>query len=263
MRLTAADRGGKSQGAFMPADVNQKWLEHCNAETLYHLERQGRTGPGLVPFLGAGISTAFGLKDWKGLLLGAAPPHLVDKIESLLDSGQYEEAAEKLLNALGADGFQNMVAASAGDSNIESFDFQVGMVSLLPLLASGPIVTTKLDFWDLAAHIPDVLPAVVQEKLLANRLLFLGHGLAAADVESLVRFAHKHHPGARSYAVVFKEDGIEYWRQCGVEILHQPVNLYVIELAARLAKHVPPGVVARAASTRPRRSRPPRGRRKP
>jgi hypothetical protein len=66
--------------------------------------------------------------------------------------------------------------------------------------------------------------------LLANPLLFLGHGLVAPDIESLVRFAHRDHPGPRSWAVVLKNDGIEYWRQCGVEILSKPVNIYVNEL---------------------------------
>lgn len=125
--------------------LNQGWLELSNAETLYHLERQGRTSPGLVPFLGAGISTAFGFKDWKNLLLSAAPHRIASRVKKQLAENNYEGAAETLLKELGADGFQNMVAASAGDSNLASFDFRTGMVSLLPLLASGPVVTTNFD----------------------------------------------------------------------------------------------------------------------
>jgi hypothetical protein len=56
----------------------------------------------------------------------------------------------------------------------------------------------------------------------------------ALDIESLVRFAHKNHPGPRSWAVVLKKEGIEYWRQCGVNILNLPVDLYVNELRKRL-----------------------------
>jgi hypothetical protein len=123
----------------------QSWLDRSNQETLYHLERQGRTGPGLIPFLGAGISLAYGLKDWKGLLLSAAPPQLYPVLQEQLDKGNYEKAAEILLKEFGPDGFQNMVAASAGDSRIEGFDFRTGMVALLPLLASGPVVTTNFD----------------------------------------------------------------------------------------------------------------------
>lgn len=129
----------------MGVHPNQDWLDRSNSQTLYHLERQGRTGPGLVPFLGAGISTTYKFKDWKSLLLGAAPPNLVASIEQLLSDADYEGAAERLLEELGADGFQNMVAAAAGDSNLESFDFRLGMVSLLPLLAGGPVVTTNFD----------------------------------------------------------------------------------------------------------------------
>ena len=90
---------------------NQDWLDRSNALTLYHLERQGRTGPGLVPFLGAGISTRYGFKNWKALLLSAAPPRLAGMIERQLADNKYEEAAESLLKELGDDGFQAMVAA--------------------------------------------------------------------------------------------------------------------------------------------------------
>jgi len=129
----------------MSAHANQEWLDRSNAETLYHLERQGRTGPGLVPFLGAGISTPFGFKNWRNLLLHAAPPSLAPGVEQQLDNNDYEGAAETLLRELGADGFQNLVAASAGDSNLDAFDFREGTVSLLPLLASGPVITTNFD----------------------------------------------------------------------------------------------------------------------
>jgi hypothetical protein len=129
----------------MNTHPNQDWLDRSNAETLYHLERQGRTSPGLVPFLGAGLSTAFGFKDWKNLLLHAAPPRIAPRVQKQLASSDYEGAAETLLRELGADGFQNMVAASAGDSNLESFDLRTGTVSLLPLLASGPVITTNFD----------------------------------------------------------------------------------------------------------------------
>jgi hypothetical protein len=129
----------------MNTHPNQNWVDRSNAETLYHLERQGRTTPGLVPFLGAGLSTAFGFKDWKSLLVSAAPPRVAPRIQRQLRENDYEGAAETLLKELGADGFQNMVAAAAGDSNLASSDFSVGTVSLLPLLANGPVVTTNFD----------------------------------------------------------------------------------------------------------------------
>lgn len=129
----------------MSVHPNQDWLDRSNAQAFHHLERQGRTSPGLVPFLGAGLSTAYKLKNWRDLLLSAAPPRLAPEIEEKLCSNDYEGAAEALLQELGADGFQSMVAAFAGDSNLASFDFRTGTVSLLPLLASGPVVTTNFD----------------------------------------------------------------------------------------------------------------------
>ncbi|MET0398661.1 MAG: SIR2 family protein, partial [Longimicrobiaceae bacterium] len=95
--------------------------------------------------------------------------------------------------------------------------------------------TTRLDYWDLAARIPHVLPAPIQRALSADPILFLGHGLAAQDIESLVRFAHRGYPGPRSWAIVLRDHGTEYWRQCGVEILQHDVNAYVGELWRRLA----------------------------
>ncbi|MBO9648251.1 MAG: SIR2 family protein [Variovorax sp.] len=124
---------------------NADWVDRSNAETLYHLERQGRSTPGLIPFIGAGVSTSFGFKDWKGLLIGACPPSLLGEVERLLGRNKYEQAAELILQALGPDAFQNMVTAAAGDRQLERFDFTAGTVSLLPQLASGPVITTNFD----------------------------------------------------------------------------------------------------------------------
>lgn len=122
-----------------------EWIERSNAEALYHLERQGRSSLGIIPFIGAGLSTSFGFKDWRTLLIHACPPGLLNKVTRQLDAGDYEDAAETLLVALGADAFQGMVAAAAGDRRLDKFDLKVGTVSLLPLLAKGPVVTTNFD----------------------------------------------------------------------------------------------------------------------
>jgi SIR2-like domain len=104
-------------------------------------------------------------------------------------------------------------------------------------------ITTRLDYWDVAARIPGMLPGVIRQKLSADPLLFLGSSLSAPDIESLVRYAHKEHPGPRSWAIVLKKSGIEYWQQCGVEILNKDVDSYVSELRARLVNNGSGGVV--------------------
>jgi hypothetical protein len=116
--------------------------------------------------------------------------------------------------------------------------------------------TTRLDYWDLAARMAEVLPMAIQHRVRAQPLLFLGHGLVSPDIESLVRFAHRDHPGPRSWAVVqHKTKDIQYWRQCGVEILDYDVNLYVAMLRARFnhAKQAiqPPKLPSKAKKGRP------------
>src|SRR5689334_4682932 len=129
--MSGISRAASEKGVQMPLPAMEVWIQRSNASVLYHLERQARTGPGLVPFLGAGISLQYGLKDWGNLLRGAAPLPLLNFVEELLQKDDYEGAAEALLEDLGPDGFQNMVAASAGDGLLQSHDFSVGTVSLL------------------------------------------------------------------------------------------------------------------------------------
>lgn len=129
----------------MAEELNTEWMDYSNAQALALIERQGRSGLGLVPFVGAGLSAGFGFKDWRSLLLGAAPPGLRKEVRELLDANDYEGAAEALLVELGADGFQNMVAVEAGDRRLSSQALRSGTLALLPLLADGPVVTTNFD----------------------------------------------------------------------------------------------------------------------
>lgn len=129
----------------MADDLNAEWIAYSNGQALALLERQGRSGPGLVPFVGAGLSAGFGFKDWRNLLLGAAPPGLRQTVRELLDANDYEGAAEALLIELGADGFQTLVAVEAGDRRLASQSLRSGTLALLPLLAEGPVVTTNFD----------------------------------------------------------------------------------------------------------------------
>jgi hypothetical protein len=94
--------------------------------------------------------------------------------------------------------------------------------------------TARFDYLALAASIPDVLPAAVRSTLANQPLLFLGSGFQADDIEAIVRFAHRDHPGSRSWAVVLWGLDPSYWRQNGVEILDREVGPYVRELHRRL-----------------------------
>jgi hypothetical protein len=143
--------GSDDERTREPADPSRisaeesAWLERCNEQALALIERQGRTVLGLVPFVGAGLSTAFGFSDWRNLLLGNTPPKARPEVQRLLDASDYEGAAEKLLETLGADGFQNMVAVAAGDRTIDEQRLRNGTMALLPLLGVGPVITTNFD----------------------------------------------------------------------------------------------------------------------
>lgn len=127
------------------SNEEKAWLQHCNEHALVHIERQGRTVLGLVPFVGAGLSTAFGFSDWRHLLLHNAPPAQRLQVRTLLDANDYEGAAELLLQTLGADGFQSMVAVAAGDRPFDPDRLRHGTMALLPLLGTGLVITTNFD----------------------------------------------------------------------------------------------------------------------
>lgn len=122
-----------------------EWLRHCNEQALCLIERQGRTSLGLVPFVGAGVSLDFGYSNWRNLLLGNSPPHIKQVVQCLLDGNDFEGAAEALLQELGPDGFQSMVAVAAGDRAIDERRLRMGSLALLALLGQGPVVTTNFD----------------------------------------------------------------------------------------------------------------------
>lgn len=142
----SASKGSKVKVlAQAETDAEEKWLQHCNEQALQLIERQGRSNLGLVPFVGAGVSMAFGYSNWYNLLLGNAPPDAMPSIKALLDKDDYEGAAERLLKALGPDGFQNMVAVAAGDRAIDERRLRTGSLALMTLLGPGPVITTNFD----------------------------------------------------------------------------------------------------------------------
>src|SRR5262245_19599816 len=71
------------------------------------LVEQLQTG-GVIPFVGAGMSVPFGFPDWKTFLLSMAPDNAAkERIEKCIAKGDYEEAAEILLEFRGSNGLQD------------------------------------------------------------------------------------------------------------------------------------------------------------
>jgi tetratricopeptide (TPR) repeat protein len=106
-----------------------------------HLLDQVASEQGVVPFVGAGMSVESGYPSWSGLLRS-----LVDGTKSecdvanLLAAGEYEDAAERVLEVRGAEQFHTMIEATFGEDRPHK-----GAVRLLPTIAPGPVVTTNYD----------------------------------------------------------------------------------------------------------------------
>ncbi len=100
---------------------------------------------GVVPFVGAGLSAPFGFPQWTKFLLDAAGPvGLAGPIQSLMNEGKYEEAAEQVLTALTSTGFQDLIEFYFGDTVLERKQL-TGAIQLIPEISRGPVITTNFD----------------------------------------------------------------------------------------------------------------------
>ena len=86
-----------------------------NEDNLRHLVEQMKSGIGVIPFVGAGMSMPFGFPSWSGFLLDqAARAGQQDQIQVLLSTGKYEESAEVLLKARGYLAFNDAIDNTFG-----------------------------------------------------------------------------------------------------------------------------------------------------
>jgi hypothetical protein len=116
-----------------------------NQGNLNRLVTQLQTPLGVIPFVGAGLSVPLGFPGWSQFLLGLARQAGIEsQIQSRLEKGEYEEAAEYLMTALAALAFNDAIDDAFGDHQDGGKPLQ-GAVSFLPQLANGPIITTNFD----------------------------------------------------------------------------------------------------------------------
>jgi hypothetical protein len=116
-----------------------------NKVNLPLLVEQFKSGNGVIPFVGAGLSIPLGFPGWtKFLLEQGQSAGIKTEIKNRINAGEYEEAAEDLLNELKGRAFQDHLKYAYGDHNLEKKELD-GAVSLLPQLVSGPVITTNFD----------------------------------------------------------------------------------------------------------------------
>ena len=124
----------------------QATIEDDNEVTVYHLVRQLRTPLGVIPFVGAGMSAHYGFPQWGDVLRSAARVEgesMVAEVDALLAAGEFEDAAEALRKR-GEDEFQRRMEKEYGRP-LDSGEAREGALTLLPLLCSGPVITTNFD----------------------------------------------------------------------------------------------------------------------
>jgi tetratricopeptide (TPR) repeat protein len=90
----------------------------------------------VVPFVGAGGSSAFGYRTWSGFLAAHASPPSA--------STSLEVAAEQLLNRIGSQAFHDAVEHEYGARGLVSDSYR-SFVWLLPYLTDGFVITTNYD----------------------------------------------------------------------------------------------------------------------
>jgi tetratricopeptide (TPR) repeat protein len=96
-------------------------------------------GPGITPFIGAGLSIPAGYPGWTDFLLDLGRRGHV-RVSTHLRRQQYEEAAELLLDRMGQTRLDREIRATYGRRRAPR-----GAVLYLPALARGAVVTTNFD----------------------------------------------------------------------------------------------------------------------
>ncbi|MET0385736.1 MAG: SIR2 family protein [Polyangiales bacterium] len=109
------------------------------------LKEQLQTDPGVVPFVGAGISVPVGHPGWTAFLMAQAKRvNREPEVTRFLQAGQYEDAAEFLLGAQGPSDFDDAISKTFGRAVLAGREIN-GAAKLLSQIGRGPFVTTNFD----------------------------------------------------------------------------------------------------------------------
>lgn len=116
-----------------------------NQDNLRRLVEQMQTRVGVIPFVGAGLSVPYGFPGWTNFLHSRARSiAITDQISQRIELGEYEEAAEDLIAAMGIRAFDDSLDRAYGIKRIEGQTL-TGAMSVIPQLSLGPVITTNFD----------------------------------------------------------------------------------------------------------------------
>jgi SIR2-like domain len=118
-------------------------IETINRRNSGFLVEQLRSPLGVMPFVGAGLSAPFKFPMWDPFLRASAVELQLPDVVELLDRQAYDVAAERL-SELGGERFNDQLMAAFGRT-VDPLDLQAAPLPYLPLLTSGPVITTNFD----------------------------------------------------------------------------------------------------------------------
>lgn len=110
------------------------------------------------------------------------------------------------------------------------------------------VVVAPAHFERLAARIPERLPKFVQIALRERSLLFLGHGLAEADVHAILRYSSPKDGTIKSWAVqpppnpnqlAAWQERVQFQRGLGLQIVPADLESFLVDLHRRLVQMPP------------------------
>jgi hypothetical protein len=155
-----------------------------NDQSIAALVKQLRSPDGIIPFLGAGISAKF-YRQWGAFLTGVSCEQLPEEkrklVEEAVSKEDYLQAAGVIARTLGDHRFQQVIMEGFSDDRLAEVDLSSGMLGYVPLITSGPVITTNFDrllenvfdragrpFQDsvYGANPHEVIPAIQQNRLV-------------------------------------------------------------------------------------------------
>jgi len=137
-------RGWRRTGELHTPEGLKQIMERENRATMDLLVAQLRSPMGVVPFVGAGLSIDFGFPSWDSFLSEAAQfCSKPDEVQEKIQAGALIDAATDLFKD-SPERFQRLVARWFG-GEVGEDQVRAGSVGLLPLVASGPVITTNFD----------------------------------------------------------------------------------------------------------------------
>lgn len=132
----------------IPSEIRAP-IESSNERVLSALVEQLRSPLGVIPFIGAGISAPLKYLQWGDFLTTVAAQQLGQSerlpVQEALDGDDFLRAADLLGQHLGEEDFHQIIAEEFSDARLQAADLASGLFGYLPLLASGPVITTNFD----------------------------------------------------------------------------------------------------------------------